>query len=129
MLKDIMLAGFSSWSRGRGWGEITGPAGETAFHEYLFGAPRPGAGSVRATGGLSSGWLSLEAIVRTNDPTAYAFAESSADLVATNWTTNNLSWSPSADQSGVLPGCQRRLFTAPMGADRKKFLRLKALSP
>ena len=129
MLRDIMPAGFSSWSRGRGRGEITGPAGETAFHEYLFGAPRPGAGTPRAAGQISGNLLSLEATVRTNDPTAHAWAESTTDLVSTNWTTNNLSWSPAADQSSVLPGCERRVFSVPIGTDNKEFLRIKAQSP
>jgi tetratricopeptide (TPR) repeat protein len=30
----------------------TGPGGETAFHEYVFGAPKPGDGPVRALGGF-----------------------------------------------------------------------------
>jgi hypothetical protein len=48
----------------------TGPGGETAFHEYVFGAPKPGDGPVRALGGFGGNWLSLKATVRTNDPNA-----------------------------------------------------------
>ena len=99
-----------------------------AFHEYVFGAPKPGDGPVRALGGFSGNWLSLEATVRTNDSTAQVSGESSTQLASTNWTTNNLSWSPSADQSGILPGCQRRIFSVPVDAERK-FLRLRAQSP
>jgi len=125
MLRTNLPNSFSAWSRGYGPNDPTGPNGESAFREYTFGAPRPGAGPVRPSAGFAGNRLSLQAIVRTNDPAARVFGESTTNLVSTSWTTNGLTIAPATDQSSVLPGCERRDFSVPADGSAK-FLRLRA---
>ena len=129
MLRDLLPATFTSWSRGWGTNELPGPDGLTAGAQYIFGAPRPGTAVVSPTGWWSTDTFSLEAVVRTNDLSWRIFGESSAALHVGSWTTNEISWQSSTNQSDVLPGTERRVFTVPTGTNSKKFLRINAQNP
>ena len=129
MLRDLLPATFTSWSRGWGPNEVAAPDGMSVAAQYIFGAPRPGTAVVSQTGWWSTNTFSLEALVRTNDPSWRIFGESSAALHVGSWTTNEISWQSSTNQSDVLPGTERRVFTVPTGTNSKKFLRIKAQNP
>ena len=128
MLRTNLPSGFSAWSRGWARTDLTGPGGQTAFHEYVFGASRPGAGAPRPVGAVNGGWLSLEAVVRTNDSGVALWGEASTNLAPEAWTNLPVTTAVSTNQNGVLPGCQRRVFFVPADGP-KKFLRLRAQSP
>ena len=129
MLRDLLPTTFTSWSRGWGTNEVPGPDGLTAGAQYIFGAPRPGTAAASPTGWWSTNTFSLEAVVRTNDLSWRIFGESSANLNVGSWSTNGISWQSSTNQTGVLPGSERRVFTVPTGTNTKKFLRISAENP
>jgi hypothetical protein len=129
MLRELLPATFASWSRGWGANEVAGSDGMNVTAQYIFGAPRPGIAVVSQTGWWSTNTFSLEAVVRTNDPSWRIFGESSATLNVGSWSTNELSWHSSTNQSDVLPGTERRLFTVPTGTNTRKFLRINAQNP
>jgi hypothetical protein len=108
---------------------VPGPDGLSAGAQYIFGAPRPGKAVVLQKGWWSTDTFSLEAVVRTNDPSWRIFGESSLALNVGSWTTNEISWQSSTNQSDVLPGTERRVFTVPTGTNSKKFLRINAQNP
>jgi len=129
MLRDLLPSTFTSWSRGWGVHEVTGPDGLNAGAQYILGFPRPGAASQRSAAGWSTNALWLESVVRTNDPSWRIFGQTSTALATGSWGTNGVSSVSSTNQSDVLPGCERRVFTVPSGTDTKKFLRIIAESP
>lgn len=93
-------------------------------------AAGPDGMSVAAQAGRwSTSTLSLEAVVRTNDPFWRIFEQSSSTLATGSWGTNDVVSISSTSQSDVLPGCERRVFTVPPGTDAGKFLRIAAESP
>lgn len=129
MLRDLLPVTFTTWSRGWGVHEVTGPDGLTAGAQYIFGSPRPGAAAQKSTAGWSTNTLWLEAVVRTNDPSWRIFGQTSSTLAPGSWGTNDVVSISSTNQSDVLPGCERRVFTVPPGTDTRKFLRIRAESP
>jgi hypothetical protein len=93
-------------------------------------AAGPDGMSVAAQAGRwSTNILSLEAVVRTNDPSWRIFGQTSSTLAPGSWGTNDVVPISSTNQSDVLPGCERRVFTVPPGTDTRKFLRIRAESP
>jgi hypothetical protein len=129
MLRDLLPATFANWSRGCGPDEVAGPSGMSVAAQYVLGAPRPGIAPASQTGWWSTNTFSLEAVVRTNDPSWRIFGESSATLSVGSWSTNEIFWHPSANQSDLLPGSERRVFRVPTGTNTKKFLRINAQNP
>ena len=74
---------------------------------------------------VDSNTLSLSAVVRTNDAKLKVEGEAGGSL--TNWSTNGVSMSPSADTNGVPEGHQRQVFSVDRtNSPTKQFLRLKA---
>ncbi|MBJ7326406.1 MAG: hypothetical protein JHC52_03570 [Chthoniobacterales bacterium] len=89
------------------------------------GAASPAGSSEQFAAGFSGTSFTLTAIVRTNDPLLTLVGQSSTDLMTwTNMATNPFG-TPSASQTNVPFGCNRRDFTIPIDLDVKKFLRLK----
>jgi hypothetical protein len=129
MLRDLLSSTFTTWSRGWSANEMPGPDGLTAGAQYILGVPRPGAAAQRSTAGWSTSALRLEAVVRTNDPSWRIFGQTSSTLAPGSWETNDVVSISSTNQSDVLPGCERRIFTVPTGTNTKKFLHIKAESP
>jgi hypothetical protein len=129
MLRDLLPDTFTSWSRGWGTNEVAGPDCMNVAAQYIFGAPRPGVAVASHSGRWLTNTFSLEAVVRTNDPCWRIFGESSAALHVGSWTTNEISWQSSTNQSDVLPGTERRVLTVRTGTNSKKFLRINAQNP
>jgi hypothetical protein len=129
MLRDLLPATFTTWSRGWGVNEAPGADGLTAGAQYILGFPRLGAASERWVAGRSTNALWLEADVRTNDSSWRIFGQASTTLSPGSWRTNEVVSVSSTNQSDVLPGCERRVFSVLTGTDRRKFLRITAESP
>lgn len=98
----------------------------SAAAQYSFGSPRPGFAVEKSVGGWSTNTLWLEAVVRTNDSFWRIFGQASTTLASGGWGTNGVSSISSANQSGVLLGCERRIFSVPAGTNAQMFLRLRA---
>ena len=64
--------------------------------------------------------------MRTNDPAWRIFGKFSTTLAPDSWSTFGVVSSPSTNQSGVLPGCERRVFSVPTGTNERLFLRVVA---
>jgi endonuclease I len=69
--------------------------------------------------------LSLEALVRTNDPSLKVYAQSCGGLASGGWTTNEITAADVAGLPGDPEGTARRVFSAPIGTNKTKFLRLR----
>jgi hypothetical protein len=73
---------------------------------------------------LDSSKLTLTAVVRTNDPSLIVVGEAGVDL--SNWNTNGVSVAPSATQTNVPEGCERRIYSVNrVNSPSRQFLRLK----
>jgi hypothetical protein len=76
--------------------------------------------------GFGDNTLSIEALVRTNDPALRVYAQScGGGLAASAWTTNDVTASDGAGLPGDPQGTARRIFSAPIGTNTTKFLRLR----
>ena len=126
MFRDLLPSTFAAWSRGWGANEVTGPDGSTVAEQYSFGSPQPGVAAEKPTFGQSTNTLWIEAVVRTNDPAWRIFGKFSTTLAPDSWSTFGVVSSPSTNQSGVLPGCERRVFSVPTGTNERLFLRVVA---
>ena len=89
------------------------------------GALSPAGSSQQPVAGFSGPNFTLTAIVRINDPFLTVVGQSSTDLITWTDLVNNPSGTPSASQAGVASECKRLDFTISIGADLRKFLRLK----
>jgi autotransporter-associated beta strand protein len=114
---------FFAWAGGALPNSDANSDGFSALAEYGLGANAPASGVNRPVlvYDANAAQLTLTAIIRANDPQLTVSAQASSDL--TNWTTNNVSSEPAADQTGVPEGCERRVFRTPLDG-AKKFLRL-----
>jgi len=89
-----------------------------------------GASSPTATDGipsvttLTSSNLSITAIVRTNDPNLTVFGQATTDLSLGPWSTNGVTKTNAADQSGVPSGTARQIFSTERGTNSRLFLRI-----
>ena len=88
------------------------------------GAPNPQSSGEAVVHGFDGAMLSIEALVRTNDPALRVSGQSSADLVAGGWTSNNVTVTDIAKKPGDPADTARRVFSAPKGTNASKFLRL-----
>ncbi|NDC01052.1 MAG: hypothetical protein EBZ83_06515 [Verrucomicrobia bacterium] len=70
----------------------------------------------------------LTAIVRTDDSKLAVVGEAVTRIenYATPASVVTVNGVDAVDQSGVPSGCTRRVFSVPMAADSRKYLRLKA---
>lgn len=69
--------------------------------------------------------ISIEALVRTNDPALRIYGQASTDLVAVEWSTNNVTATDIAKRPGDPADTARRVFSTPQGTNGSKFLRLR----
>lgn len=117
----------------------TAPAGMT-FAQWSGGLnPTPdlvrlygvgGATNAQSSGeapghGFDGATLSIEALVRTNDPALRVFGQSSTDLTSAVWTNSNVSATDIAKKPGDPADTARRVFSTPQGTNGSKFLRLR----
>jgi len=98
----------------------------TAAAQYNFGSPRPGVAADKTTGGWSTNALWLEAVVRTNDSFGGIFGQASTTLGSGSWRTKGVSPISSTNQSGVVPGGERHIFSVPAGTNAQMLLRFRA---
>jgi hypothetical protein len=75
--------------------------------------------------GYTGATLSIEALVRTNDPSLRVFAHASTDLLTAGWSTNNVTATDLAKKPDDPADTARRVFSVPQGTDPAKFLRLR----
>jgi hypothetical protein len=126
-------SGFATW----GGGSLPAAGTEAytnALLRYAFGGQAYDGGSTTqtnfGTGSLSNisgfDYLVLREIIRTNDPNLSVWSEHTTNLTNSSWTSNSISPTPSADQTGATAGTQAQDFKTPQGSDERKFLRLKA---
>jgi len=116
----VTVTSFNEWTGGGV------PITPQLLEKYAVGgALNPAGSSEQAVPGLSGPNFTLTAIVRINDPFLAVVGQSSTDLITWTDLVNNPSGMPSASQAGVAYGCKRLDFTIPIGADLRKFLRLK----
>ena len=113
-------ATFAGWAGG---GALTNSANVGKY--AIGGATNLSAASETPVSLVDSNTLSLSAVVRTNDAKLKVEGEAGGSL--TNWSTNGVSMSPSADTNGVPEGHQRQVFSVDRtNSPTKQFLRLKA---
>lgn len=116
-------ATYTSWAQGA-------PLTPATLGLYAIG----GASSPTATNGIpsvttvNSNFLSITAIVRTNNPSLTIVGEATENLVVGPWSTNNVTWTNTVDQSGVPFGTARQIFSVPRTTNNQ-FLRLRATLP
>jgi hypothetical protein len=101
-------ATFTSWAQGA-------PLNPVNLGLYAIG----GASGPTATNGIApittvdTNFLSITAIVRTNNPSLTVVGRATTDLALGPWSTNNVTWSNTVDQSGVPFGTARQIFSVP----------------
>ena len=91
----------------------------------IGGAPDPQSAGEAAVHGFDGTTLSIEALVRTNDPALRVFGQSSTDLVAGGWTNNNVTVTDITKKPGDPANTARRVFSTPRETNVTKFLRLR----
>ena len=93
----------------------------------LGGASSPtGHDGIPAGTSLEGNLLSFTTIVRTNDPSLVVTAQVASDVTLGPWSTNGVSRTNPADQSGVPGGTVRTIFSVDRGTNSALFLRLEA---
>jgi hypothetical protein len=114
-------ATFTSWSQGAA-------PNPTNVGLYAIG----GASSPTATNGIppvtlvDTNFLSITAIVRTNNPSLTVIGQATTDLALGPWSTNSVTWSNTVDQSGLPFGTARQIFSVPR-TNSSQFLRLNSV--
>lgn len=114
-------ATFTSWAQGA-------PLNPANLGLYAIG----GASAPTATNGIPSvttldtNFLSITAIVRTNNPSLTVVGRATTDLALGPWSTNNVTWSNTVDQSGVPFGTARQIFSVPR-TNNNQFLDLQSV--
>jgi hypothetical protein len=108
-----------------GWSSNATVTSELVGKYGIGGATNISAASEKPVSAVDSNTLSLSAIVRTNDTKLTVVGEAGGSL--TNWSTNGVSMTPSANTSGVPDGHQRQVFSVERtNGPTRQFLRLKA---
>jgi endonuclease I len=111
---------FSQWSGG------LAPTPELVMAYAVGGATNAQSAGQAPAYGFGDNTLSIEALVRTNDPALRVYAQScGGGLAASAWTTNDVTASDGAGLPGDPQGTARRIFSAPIGTNTTKFLRLR----
>jgi len=114
-------ATFTSWAQGA-------PLNPANLGRYAIG----GASSPTATNGIppvtlvDTNFLSITAIVRTNNPSLTVIGQATTDLALGPWSTNSVTWSNTVDQNGVPFGTARQIFSVPR-TNSSQFLRLNSV--
>ena len=116
-------AGFELWAAGQQ------PTPGNVYRYAVGGASGPFAtNGLPANYSVTSSNISITAIVRTNDPNLTVVAQAVSDLGSGAWSTNSVTRTIPADQTGAVPGTtQRQTFSTARGAAGQKFLRLQAV--
>ncbi len=129
LLLDIDSSSYAEWSGQPGG---VGPSSPALLVAYAVGgAANPSAaGRLPLTAIEGSGqYLVLSAIVRTDDPDLVVTARGVSDVADFGGPAEVIvSGERAADQTGVPPGHEHRIFRLPLGqGDRQQFLRLRVV--
>ena len=126
-IDDLVITAYSAPS-GMTFGQWSGGLAATPhlLQRYAIG----GATNAQAPGetpshGFDGTTLSIEALVRTNDPALRVYGQSSTDLTTNAWTTNNFTTNDIPKKPGDPADSARRVFSTPQGTNAAKFLRLR----
>ncbi len=116
------LGRFLEWSGG------TPPTPELVLRYAIGGAADIDHPSQPPQLSIEDGWLTLTAIIRTDDPDLAVSGQKAATPAdfAVPGAVAPLPGVTAGDQSGVPAGCQRREYHAPVGPGAPAFLRLEA---
>ncbi len=106
-----------------------GADGLTPLMRYALGANSPNDTVQAPVIGGTSTTLTLTAVVRTDDPNLSVLGTTKTDLTGGTWAATGVSGSPAGagtvgDQTGVITGRERRVYTVTTGS--RTFLRLEA---
>jgi hypothetical protein len=125
-IDELVITSYSA-PAGMTFGQWSGGLTPTSdlLRRYAVG----GATNAQAVGevpshGHDGTMLSIEALVRTNDPSLRVSGQSSTDLVAVEWSANDVTATDMAKKPGDPADTARRVFSAPQGTNASKFLRL-----
>jgi hypothetical protein len=125
-IDDLVITGYSA-PAGMTFGQWSGGLTPTPDLVRLYGVGgAPNAQSVGEAPGheFDGATLSIEALVRTNDPALQVSAEALSDLTAAGWNTNEITATDIAKKPGDPADTARRVFSTPQGTNASKFLRL-----
>ena len=110
---------FSQWSGGLA-------ATPDLLQRYAIGGATDAQSASEAPGhGFDGTTLSIEALVRTNDPALRVLGQSSTDLTTGAWTNTSVTATDIAKKPGDPADTARRVFSTPRGTNASKFLRLR----
>ena len=126
---DIQMEdAYSPGSRFREWSGGVPPAPALLLSYAIGGAAGIGQPGQPSQLGVAGDWLTLTAIIRTNDPDLTVTGQQVAHPAdfAVPGTITTVPGVAAADQSGVPEGCQRREFRVPIPASTPVFLRITA---
>lgn len=110
---------FSQWSGG------LDPSPDLLQRYAIGGATNAQTPGEAPSHGFDGAKLSIEALVRTNDPSLGVHAQATTDLGGVNWSTNNIITTEIPKKPGDPPDTARRVFSTPQGTNSAKFLRLR----
>jgi hypothetical protein len=110
---------FDQWSGG------LEPTPELLMTYAVGGAANPQSASQEPVFDYVDAALSIEALVRTNDPSLRVSAHACTHLLTAGWSTNNVTATDVEKQPGDPADTARRVFSVPRGTDPAKFLRLR----
>jgi hypothetical protein len=100
------------------------PTSELLLKYAIGGASSPTGSSENTVTVLDGNKLSLTAVVRTDDLSLSIVGEAGVDLSI--WSSSGVSVAPSANQTSVPEGCQRRIYSVNRAdSPSRQFLRLK----
>jgi hypothetical protein len=102
------------------------PTSELLLKYAIGGASSPTGSSENTVTVLDGNKLSLTAVVRTDDLSLSIVGEAGVDLSI--WSSSGVSVAPSANQTSVPEGCQRRVYSVNRAdSPSRQFLRLKVI--
>jgi endonuclease I len=126
-LDDLVITSYSA-PEGMTFAQWSGGLAPTSdlVQRYAIG----GAANAQAVGEVPSHrydgtTLSIEALVRTNDPDLRVSGQATTDLAAVGWSTTKVTATDIAKRPGDPADTARRVFSVPRETDAAKFLRLR----
>ena len=126
-LDDLVITAYSA-PTGMTFAQWSG--GLAATPDLVMAYAIGGATNAQSTGeapayAYGEATLSIEALVRTNDPALRVTGLTTTDLVTVAWTNNNVTVTDITKKPEDPDDTARRVFSTPQGTNSAKFLRLR----
>jgi endonuclease I len=126
-LDDLVITAYSA-PTGMTFGQWSG--GLAATPDLVMAYAIGGATNAQSTGEAPTytygeATLSIEALVRTNDPALRVTGLTTTDLVTVGWTNNSVTVTDITKKPGDPADTARRIFSTSQGTNEAKFLRLR----